>query len=146
MQFDAKRREFLKLVTGAVAWPLTAHAQQPATMPAVGFLHPASPRLFGHLASAFREGLGDLGYHEGKNVAIEYRWADGDYGRLPALAADLVSRSVVALACTGDDATFRAARAATTTTTIPLVFLAGGDSGALGSPATFNRRRATLPQ
>jgi putative tryptophan/tyrosine transport system substrate-binding protein len=131
-----RRRDVLGLLGGAaVSWPVVAGAQQP--MPVVGFLNTASPGPFAHLASAFRQGLRDVGYIEGQNVAIEYRWAEGNYGRVPALAADLVGRSVAVLACTGGDVTLRAARAATST--IPIVFVTGSDPVALGYVASLNR-------
>ncbi len=129
-----KRREFITLLGGAVAWPLAAHAQQ-AAMPVIGFLDSVSLETRRDALTAFRQGLDDWGFLDGRNVALEYRWAQNQLDRLPALAADLVRRQAAAIVV--NNASARAARDATST--IPIIFVSGADPVRSGLVASLNR-------
>ena len=136
-----RRREFITLVGGAaaassVAWPLVARAQQPA-MPVIGFVHVASAKPFAHIVAGFRQGLKETGVIEGQDVAIEFRWAEGQINRLPELVADLVHRPVAVLVSGGGEAVASAAKAATST--IPIVFNIGSDPVKIGLVASLSR-------
>ena len=131
-----RRREFITIFGGMVAsWPLSAHAQQP-TIPVVGFMSGRSSPDSEHLVSAFRQGLTETGFVEGQTVRIEYRWAQGDYGKLPALAEELIKRGVTVLVGVGGDVS--AAVATKATKTIPVVFGMGSDRVKAGFVASFN--------
>jgi putative tryptophan/tyrosine transport system substrate-binding protein len=136
MQFDQlKRRELIALLGGAAAWPLSARAQQ--SVPVIGLLHSASAAAFAPFLAALREGLGEAGYADGQNVRIEFRWAEGQYDRLPAMAAELVDQKVTLIIAGGGDRPTLAAKAVTTT--IPIVFTGSDDPVLFGLVTSLSR-------
>jgi putative ABC transport system substrate-binding protein len=135
-----RRREFITLISGAAAWPLAARAQQPR--PVIGFLGSADPESFAERLQAFRRGLAEIGFVEGQNVEIEFRWANNQLDQLPRLAQELVQRRVTVIAAPGNTAATIAAKAATATT--PIVFYIAGDAIQLGFVESLSRPGTNL--
>src|ERR1700720_4646374 len=135
MAIHVRRRDFIVTLGGAATWPLVARAQQ-HTIPVIGYLSGFAPDAFAQTLGAFREGLGQTGYFEGKNLAVEYRWAEGRYDRLPAMAAELVARQVAVIAAVGAEPSGLAAKAATST--IPIVCGLAGDAVKAGLVSSLN--------
>jgi putative ABC transport system substrate-binding protein len=136
-----KRREFLGILSGAAAWPLAARAQQPGTAPRVGFLGNSTAALEANLVGSFRNGLHELGYEEGRNILIEYRWAEGKYERFPALVAELLAARVDVIVTAGTPASLAVKKA---TTTVPLVMMAVGDPVGTGLVPSLARPGGNL--
>jgi putative tryptophan/tyrosine transport system substrate-binding protein len=141
MTVTIRRRELLAALGGAAAWPLAARAQQTA-MPVIGYLHSASPEPYSPMIAAFRQGLAEAGYVDGQNVTIDYHWAEGQFNRLPALAAELVARQPAILVAGGGSVSAVAAKAATTT--VPIVFTIGADPVGSGLVSNLSRPSGNL--
>jgi putative tryptophan/tyrosine transport system substrate-binding protein len=136
-----RRREFIAVLGGAAAWPLTTRAQQSASMPVIGFMNGASAELSTEYVDHFRQGLAEMGYVEGQNLAVEFRWANGRYDQLPGLAADLVQRRVAVIAATSTPAGLPAKAA---TTTIPIIFVTGSDPIEQGLVRSLSRPEGNI--
>src|SRR5262245_1071586 len=132
-----RRREFITFITGAAAWSVAAHAQQPDRVPVIGFLGASSAEVYENRLVSFRRGLNETGFIEGQNVTIEYRWAEGQYERLPTLATQLVQRQVAVIVAGGG--TPAAVAAAGATKTIPVVFAVAVDPVAAGLVSSLNK-------